>query len=225
MFIQALVIWLSCIASWTGANEVDLSDVRQKVLFMTNVERGLANVVLATAHAMLIDYPEVDVHLVSFPLLEKTTHEVSDSALQQSSAARRIKFENISAPSYGDVLRAEGFNTERTMNSPGLLGFSKFTANLEKFLCPWSGPEYVQIYRSLTEKIQRIDPDVIVLDTMLTPGVDATRDLDRKHVMLSANQLKDHFAQNQPFGAMFWKIPACVLPKADYIGGTDTLTG
>jgi hypothetical protein len=205
------LLHLSSLASWLGAGAAESASPdgsRKKVLFISNVENGLANVLLATSHATVADHPEVDVYYLSFPRLEKTVRELSDSALALTPSAQPIKFENISGVSYGYNFETTGFNIDDTINHPGIGGMSKFLDNLESFLMPWTGPQYVEIYRDLVEKINRIDPDVIALDTMLPPAVDATRNLGRKHVMMSANQLKDHFAQSQPYGAMLWKYPA-----------------
>ncbi|KAM0414716.1 hypothetical protein ACHAPT_013455, partial [Fusarium lateritium] len=57
---------------------------RRKVLMLTNSELGQANIFIATAHALLERDPNADIHVASFPQLEKTLSSALAKPGQQS---------------------------------------------------------------------------------------------------------------------------------------------
>ena len=73
---------------------------------------------------------------------------------------------------------------------------------------PWTAEEYVALYKHIEELIEEIDPAVIAVDTFLGPAMSVTRELNRRHVTLSPNTLKDQFAFMQSWGTGVWKFPA-----------------
>ncbi|KAI0153280.1 hypothetical protein GGR57DRAFT_492380 [Xylariaceae sp. FL1272] len=56
--------------------------------------------------------------------------------------------------------------------------------------------------------IDDINPAVVVIDTLFRPALDATRDKNRLHAIISPNTLIEDFPADQPLDKMFWKYPA-----------------
>ncbi|KAB8296392.1 hypothetical protein EYC80_009142 [Monilinia laxa] len=79
---------------------------------------------------------------------------------------------------------------------------------MELWLMPWTGPEYIDIYREISEILEEVDPVMVAVDPLFGPGLDAVRAQGRNHAVLSPNSLKENFVQLQPRGAALWKYPA-----------------
>lgn len=75
-------------------------------------------------------------------------------------------------------------------------------------LDPWSGPQHIAIFEELSQLIQEVDPSVVMLDSLFGPSLDATREQNRRHAILSANALINNFAEIQPYASILWKYPA-----------------
>jgi hypothetical protein len=56
--------------------------------------------------------------------------------------------------------------------------------------------------------IDKVDPAVVVLDTVFIPAIEATREKNRQYAVITPNQVIDNFITVQPYGSMFWKYPA-----------------
>lgn len=93
---------------------------------------------------------------------------------------------------------------------PGLKGAERLAKGMSFHLDPWQRDDYVRLYQHIRGLIVQLDPAVIVLDMSLRPALDATRDLNRRFVMLSPNALVDTIATGQPWGKTLWKYPAYV---------------
>ena len=68
--------------------------------------------------------------------------------------------------------------------------------------------EYVRIYESCKKVIEEIQPDVIVLDGIFNPGLDACFVLDKKFVLNSPNTPLDVTRFVQPWLKGLWYYPA-----------------
>lgn len=180
----------------------------QTVLFVSNSEPGLANVLLATSHALLIHHSAIEVHYASFLSLQKHLSRVSDAALVQSPASSAITFHELKGSRYWDALNEQDHYVTEMMHAPGLSGSLAFSRNFTKILAPWNGPQYFSLYEQISRVIEDVDPAVIAVDMILEPALDAAKDKNRKHVVLSPNTLLDLAGQFQPWGSLFWKYPA-----------------
>ena len=190
---------------WPGRNNT--------VLFLSNVEHGLANVLLATSHAMIVGHNDLEVHYASFKKLEKDISTISKFASQTSSDVKPITFHTLTGTTYGDALLLQGHGVvDAAINKPGIGGAAKLCRNMQKYLMPWSGPEYLAIYEEISRLLKEVDPIVVAVDPLFGPGMDAIRDQGRNHAIVSPNSLKDNFGSLQPWGSMFWKYPAYVSP-------------
>jgi hypothetical protein len=181
---------------WPGRNKT--------VLFMSNAEHGLANVLLATSHALISSHQDVEVHFATFPSLAADISTFSKS----SPKPNPINFHPFNGQSYGDGLAAQGHSIQESINPPGISGLALLCSNMQKFLMPWGAEEYLELYRQALEMMEEVDPIIVVVDPLFGPALDAVRATGRNHVILSPNSLKDNFADKQPWLSMLWKYPA-----------------
>ncbi len=96
---------------------------------------------------------------------------------------------------------------EALRKPPNFFSTTEVLSMVMGILLPWNGPEFVQIYKSFVEVVDKIQPDIVVVDSLLSPALTACRHLKFNHLVLSPNTLKDFAAALQPRGAMFWKYP------------------
>jgi hypothetical protein len=175
------------------------------ILFLTDSHAGNSNVHVATSHALLIEFPDLEIHFVSFQKLEKTITATSEFAVQQKPSTPPIKFHPLEGKSFTEAL---GYDIDAAIQRPGLGGIDRFCGNMQLFLMPWTASDYLALYKYIMGVLDEIDPIVVIVDGLLSPALDATRAQGRNHVTLSPNSLKDNFASMQPWGSMFWKYPA-----------------
>lgn len=181
------------------------------VLFIANVERGLSNVHLATAHALLLHEPQIEVHFATWKKLEKPIIELNENALKQNPKAKSIVYHEItSVLNFGDAGKLEyDYGDVGEMMTPyGFEGIKRLGTYLQYFLLPWSAPDHIALYNELLQLFDEIDPAVVALDMFVVPALDAVRTARRNEVMVTPNSLKDYFAEIQPWGAVLWKYPA-----------------
>lgn len=173
-------------------------------LFLANCEHGLANVHVATAAALLENYPDINVHYASFPCARKKIARVSSFA-----AHSNITFHELTGPSFEEAFgKLNGGDGWSMIHPPGMKGLPRFIEELQQWLTPWDVEEHMSLYKEMGDIIDEVDPAVIVLDTLFQPSFDITRDKHRQHAILTPNTLADNFAGKQPNGAMLWKYPA-----------------
>lgn len=184
---------------WPGRNNT--------VLFLSNSEHGLANVLLATSHAMLVEHQDIEVHYVSFEGLAEDVATLSRFARQTSPDVRPIKFHALKGTTYGAALNSVGHFIDETIGAPGVAGIAKLCSDLQKYLMPWTSPEYLALYQEITSILEEVDPAMVAVDSQIGPGLDAIRTLGLQHAILTPNALKDNFADRQPWGAVLWKYP------------------
>ncbi|KFY31374.1 hypothetical protein V494_07963, partial [Pseudogymnoascus sp. VKM F-4513 (FW-928)] len=191
---------------------------KRKLLFITNREHGAANVHLAVSYEILTNRPDIEIHLISFPSLEKHVRAVSEQARKSFSPAAPettaafspITFHALPGSSITDVIAAQlamPFDKAMT-HPPGFWGALQSYKRMGIFAASWPGEMHLEIYAAVKGLIRDIEPSLVVLDPVFIPGVEACRDLKAKYVMLSPNAMKDVLAQQQPNGQMLWKYPA-----------------
>jgi hypothetical protein len=91
---------------------------------------------------------------------------------------------------------------------PGARGCSVLAKQLKKVLWSWIGEEHVAIYHTIIEITRQVDPAVVVVNYTFRPAVDATRQQNQLHAIVSPLALVDLFALLQPYGNALWKYPA-----------------
>lgn len=182
----------------------------KKILLLTNSEHGQANVYLAVSHALLHLEDAVEVHLASFSPIAKFVKATSDYAQQTSRNGRSVIFHEIrginmeSAWSRPEILSGD---PSTFSNTRGLSTAASKVRVLLRVTLPWSGPEFVEIYRSIVEIIQDIKPDIVAADPAFSPALTACRHLGVKFVVLTPNTIKDFSMPLQPRAEALWKYP------------------
>jgi hypothetical protein len=189
----------------------DRNDSLPKVLFITNAERGQANIQLATAHALLVDnHDSIDVHLASFPVLKDTVERVSQKAIRAipvGKADAEITFHPIDGLPHKIAMLSDGLVIGDLRHPPGLRGFEWFIWIFEKLSVPWTGPEYMQIYHSISQIVTDVDPTFVVVDGFFSAAIDAVLKLQRARAVLSPNSPKDTIAGKQEKAKQLWHYP------------------
>jgi len=74
------------------------------------------------------------------------------------------------------------------------------------------GSAYVRICDSIKKIIEGINPDIVVVDTLLNPGFDACYSLNCRFVKSSPNTPTDIEGSHLPWLKGFWYYPVFVLP-------------
>lgn len=176
------------------------------VLLITNSEHGLANVFLATSHALLVEYNDLDIHFLSFEKLKNDITTISKFA-RDAGSKKAITFHELKGLSFSDSFNSDGFDVDAAINGPGIADLNRFANNVETWLMPWTGPDHLGIYKEVSDILDAVDPAVVAVDPLFGPAIDAVRAQGRNHAIISPNTLKDTLAQFQPWGAILWKYP------------------
>ena len=177
---------------------------RKNILLATNSEYGQANVVLAVAYELLLQ-GEFNVHLASFPVLQgRVNHLLANLASKEAS---HLTFHALPGQTLTEAFasRGEDFGTP---HRSGVRGSIESFGEMPNILAPWDGPEYIQGYNHCLELLEKLDPIVVVIDPILSQGLDACRQTSRQHIVLSPTSLKETAIYQQPRLAFIWKYPA-----------------
>lgn len=182
----------------------------RRILLLTNSEYGQAGVHLATGHALLDSYrSEVEVHLASFQPIERLVAAASEHATRACPGANPIVFHRVSGTDMlaawsRPEIRLEEYNGLR----PSFWNTPRFLRLLLSTTCPWTGPEFLEIYRSVVQILDEVRPDVVAVDPAFSPALTACNHLGINYVVLAPNTIKDFSLVFQPGGRALWKYPA-----------------
>lgn len=191
-----------------------------KVLMLTNVERGRADIFLAVSRALLIASPNLEIHFASFLGLEPEVAAISAGVRQANPAnINPIIYHTIKGSSMKEgieELSGMKFNLASDGNpiweQPSMpLSFSiskQYAHHIAPIVVPYTGPQLVEVYTSITGIIRQVNPDIVVVDSLMTAGLTACWHINVKFTALCPNSLKDHAGLLQPRGANLWKYPA-----------------
>lgn len=211
---SALVVAiLACL--WMGRANIEprppyVQGQNNTVLFVANREHGLSNVFIATVFAILENHPDIQVHYASWGNVRKKLHRVSSFVKYTNPLAKDAIFHELKGVSYSEAIVQNGLTFEGVLNRPGWRGIGEFANNMQLFICPWEPDDHFDVYKEVGTLIAEIDPAVVVVDSLFRPALDATRDRNRQHIILTPNTHVDNFLAIQPWGSMFWKYPALV---------------
>lgn len=189
----------------------------RRILLITNEDRGQANAFLATSTALLQADPHLELHFASFAKLQSAVTSTSQHARLTAPGAKQITFHQINGLSMAEGV--QNYFLERKTPKRGLLPAS-FLAPLGFWntlrairdtvpvLVPYDGPQLVEIVSSIVDIINKVNADLVVVDSLMTPALTACCHLGVKFVCLSPNAIKDFAARVQPYAAGLWKYPA-----------------
>ncbi|KAJ2981755.1 hypothetical protein NQ176_g1835 [Zarea fungicola] len=190
-------------------------------LFIVTEHHGYSNVHLATAQSILERYPDIQIHFASFPALSSKIADISSATKRRQPLARDVVFHHLHGRSYMEAILQElkliglGIRDDGsagTLAKPGIEGLDKLAQIMEYAFSPWTPEEQLAIHDQITSIIAEIDPATIVLDTIFSPAIEATRGRNRSHVIITPNTLSDTFVALQPYGGMFGSIPRSGYP-------------
>lgn len=206
---------------WPEYKSPTLFNVRGRnnntVLFVIPDPHGFCNVHLATVQSLMVRYPSVQIHIASFQSLAGKAAAISSATKARRPLAKDVIFHPLNGRSYNDAIMQElkliglGIQDDGSpgqSGKPGIEGLDKLTKAMEYAFSPWTPKEHLAIHDHIASIIEEVDPTTIVLDTMFSPAVEATRGKNRSHIIITPNTLVDTFFALQPYGKMFWKYPA-----------------
>lgn len=189
---------------------------------MTNSEYGQSTVILAVIHELLLR-DEFEIHLASHsPLLPRVqelleTHRqtyprpfhvvLSEDEETLTREEPRVVFHTISGLSLEQIFTRDLLLTDLP-HPPGISGAILSYGRIPDFTIRYTGPEYMERYRSCVDIIKKVDPVLVVADPSINYGLDACFKLGRKHVILSPLPYFVTILAEQPNGAPLWKYPA-----------------
>ncbi|KAH8162100.1 hypothetical protein CIB48_g6159 [Xylaria polymorpha] len=206
---MAVLAWMA--SQWTPPTAPRIAAIRpgrnNTVLFLTNSEFGLANVLVATAYALLTRYPEVEVHYASFPSMARTLERISEQARQKQPSARSIVYHKLPDLSFLDIVAMQGRETTSVLHPPGHAGVKTIIRDMPYYTSPWSGEDHMRLFHKFTDIIDEVDPSLVVLDTSLRPAIHATRNSSRLHAFISPLTPVENFPLEQPYFSWLWKYP------------------
>ncbi|PNY25518.1 Uncharacterized protein TCAP_04541 [Tolypocladium capitatum] len=190
----------------------------KKILLITNIERGEANVFLAMSHALLQNYPHVELHFATFKGFETAVTSTWQHARRTSPKANQITLHEIKGPPMANGVQhyyssrkipsKGGYPPNSFLAPPGLSNTTRAIHDTIPILVPYDGPQLVDIFTSIVEIINQVDADLVVVNSLMTPALTACYHLGIKFACLSPNAIKDFAAPSQPHGASLWKYPA-----------------
>ncbi|KAH8662478.1 hypothetical protein BX600DRAFT_513309 [Xylariales sp. PMI_506] len=183
----------------------------KRLLFFTNSDYGQANVVLATAHSLVHNAPGIEIHIASFHGLQSAVRSTSDYAIATApkvSDAKPLAFHGLSGISWGPAsFRPETAIAAANELTPGLFNSAKCVAAIPATLQPWRPDEFLAIYRESEQVLDQVNPDLIIVEPLFTPGMTLCHHLNANWTVLAPNTIKDFAVPLQPSLAMLWKYP------------------
>jgi hypothetical protein len=190
----------------------------KKILLLTNVDRGEANVFLATSQALLQLDPDVEIHFATFNGLQGSVVRVWQEACRISPQAKPITFHEIKGLPMEDGVKRylsenrvpcrEGYLPESFLAPLGLSSTKAAIRDMIPIFVPYSGPQLAEIFESIVDIIKKVDADQVVVNSLMTAALTACYHLEIKFTCLSPNAIKEFAVSTQPQGAALWKFPA-----------------
>jgi hypothetical protein len=190
----------------------------RKILLLTNVERDEANVFLATCDALLRLAPSVEIHFATFGGLKDAVASVYRHAHETVPHAHPITFHKVKGLPVEESRRQffarenvptrAGYPPNSYLERPGLSNTKKAIRETIPVLVPYNGPQLVEVFLSICEIIQKVDANLVVVNSLMTAGLTACYHLGVKFTCLSPNSIKDFASSTQPKSEGLGKIPA-----------------
>lgn len=167
----------------------------RSILFFTNSELGQSNVHLAVAHELLLR-PRYELHIASFPPLEEKVHKLNTRVLEcASTLTGTATFHPLSGPSCIEAAAQHpGFIKVRdTKRGYGVrAAVNMYKTELPIILSLWNGADYLTVYESCIRVIEQVNPTLAVIDTLLSPAIDACTVSGTKFCLLGPNTFFEH---------------------------------
>lgn len=190
----------------------------RKILLLTNIEHGESNVFLATCQALFDLDPDVEVHFATYSGFEPFVEAVWDQVRKKHPDAKPVVFHEIKGiPGLRAmheclqrqrVPHTENFLPESFTVAPGVVNTPRAIHDSLRIFVPYTGPQLTDIFSSVVDIIKTVDADLVVVNSLMTPGLTAVYHLGVRFACLSPNAIKEFSAPLQPRAAILWKYPA-----------------
>ncbi|KAL4777237.1 hypothetical protein BDW60DRAFT_202148 [Aspergillus nidulans var. acristatus] len=179
---------------------------KTSVLFLANSEHGQTNIVLAIIHELLVR-GGIDIHLASFPVLEKRLNKLlhDNEAAYDAEYRSRIHFHPVRGPSNTEIFIRTG--KRGAFHPPGYSGSVLGFKSLCEDIWGWTEEEYVDIYESCVEIINSIKPSLCAIDFFFLQGRDAAYNAGQTTILLNTTSLSHIVLGLQKNAKWAWKYP------------------
>ncbi|KAJ4397424.1 hypothetical protein N0V93_001652 [Gnomoniopsis smithogilvyi] len=106
------------------------------------------------------------------------------------------------------MMRPElGIKEAWSLPLPNFRNAAIFMTRFPSASIPWEPAEFVNMYAQNVALIQKLAPDLVVVDPLYMTGMTAAQQLKVNWTVLAPNTIKDFAALHQPLGAGLWKYP------------------
>ena len=204
------------------ATNYDATVQTREVLFVTNSESGQANTILAMS-LEATTRPHIQVHVASFPVLKRRVERLSP----------KISFHTLDGKDALEMATTRGLSEENIPHPPTTKSFKAYGRTLAALMTVWDGEcafcfllriwvvtdachpfgsAYMRLCDSIKRVIEELNPDIVVVDSLMDAGFDACYSLNRRFVVSSPNTPMDLVRGHQPWLKGFWYYPLFVLP-------------
>lgn len=183
----------------------------KKILFLCCSDYGQANSILATSYALLASHAPVELHIGSEHAMKpevEATMRLADETLQ-AGAPYTIHFHGMDGTSHFQAMMGPeaGIKEVWSLPLPNFRNSAVFMTRFPHASIPWNSAEFVNMYAQNVALIQKITPDLVVVDPVYMIGLTAAQQLKVNWTVLAPNTVKDFAAVHQPRGAGLWKYP------------------
>ncbi|KAK2595358.1 hypothetical protein QQS21_006894 [Conoideocrella luteorostrata] len=190
----------------------------KKLLLLTNVDRGQANVFLAVADALLRTQTQIEIHFATFSGLEAEVYSLWQHVSDKVPLAKPIYFHKIEGLTMEQGIKQyistttlqvrDGYLLESHLAPLGFRNTMRAIRDTMPILVPYTGPQMEKIFSSIVNIITTISPDLVLVDVLMTAGLTACYHLGVNFSCLSPNSIKEFSGPTQPKAVSLWKWPA-----------------
>ncbi|KAJ7600412.1 hypothetical protein C8J56DRAFT_910200 [Mycena floridula] len=179
-----------------------MSSIPSKILLLTLSELGQANSILAIL-SELLTRDGLEVHIASFPVLEKQVNKVVS---QSNNAISTVTFHPLSGPTYAESVskKAGVAFGEFWVHPPTWSDFSA-VPKMAMAIHAFSEEDHISQMQEMSEIISQVDPDITVVDVMFNSAHDACRALKRRRIVNVPTQSLDFLLSTQ--SGWLWRYP------------------
>jgi hypothetical protein len=182
------------------------NETRKRITFLTNSEYGQANVILAVVYELLL-LQAYDIDVASFAPLKDRIRDINQLVPDNDLPAR---FHIVTGLSYLEAFTAK--NVLIGFDRPGIRGAANtYKATLPAIATLWDEEEYMAGLESCIEILRSTSPDIIVVDPLMSQGLDACQSLSRNCVVLSPNTFQEICKKQQSLFTQLVRWPAYVF--------------
>ncbi|KAG7090558.1 hypothetical protein E1B28_009666 [Marasmius oreades] len=179
-------------------------DSNPTILLFTNAEYGQANVFFSVAYE-LGTTSQSKIHVASFRPFHKRIEGLQVHIAREGA----MTFHTVAGLSYEEALAKRGKGAQELVHPGRWRGAIECLGHFGYGLVPWSVEEYYEQLVSIQSIIEKVNPGLVVIDSLFFGAQDVCRGMKKKVAILTPNSIKDIIGLRQPWLKGFWKYP-CV---------------